>query len=82
MSKGYDTGLDILGSGLQKFEGVPSICGVVMGGPQPNRGLLAGVIELCGAVFFPMPLRVVVGSIGLMRMGYGLYRVLKGEGEG
>jgi hypothetical protein len=70
--KGYNHGLDVLGAEL---ESVPSVCGVIMGGPQPYRGLAAGVLEVTAALFLPTALRVVVGSIGALRIGYGLYKV-------
>lgn len=63
----------ILG-GEEADEGVKSICGVVMGGPQPYRGVLAGLLEVTGAVCFPTILRVVVGCIGVARIFYGLRR--------
>lgn len=60
--------------GGEEDEGVKSICGLVMGGPQPYRGVLAGMLEVAGAVLFPTMLRVVVGCIGVARIFYGLRR--------
>lgn len=78
----YLTGTDLLSRPVASrtlIEGIPSVCGVVMGGPQPERGLVAGAIEVVASMFFPTPLRVVVGSIGLMRIGYGLNKMTKGS---
>ena len=44
-----------------------------MGGEQPYRGVVAGLVELVGALFLPRPLRVVVGAIGALRVIYGAW---------
>lgn len=65
----------ILGGELPEPAGVPSLCGVIMGGPQPYRGLAAGVIEVVAALFFPKTLRIVVGTIGVLRIAYGMAKI-------
>lgn len=56
---------------------VPSVCATITGPPYPKRGLAAGVLEVIAALFLPTALRIVVGGIGVLRIIFGVYRVVQ-----